>query len=179
MENAKTDEKLQMFFDGELAPEEEAELRQQLGRSPEGMAELEDWERIRGAMRDLSGEWTGFVDSEALFARVEAEIGAPAKAEEPASSPQSAPPVLHMVPGGRERRIWGAVATGLAAAAAVLLAVVAWPAEPTPTGTPMARGTEVEQVDFGANAGTIFNVEGGSGQSIAVVWIVDEEVGLP
>lgn len=178
MENAKTDQRLQMFFDGELAPEEEADLRQQLERSPEGMAQLQDWERIRNTMQEMSGEWTGVLDSDALFARIEAEIDAPGASDEPADTPEPAAPVLRKVPGGRERRIWGAVATGLAAAAAVVLAVVAWPAEPTPPGTSMARGTEIEEVDFGANAGTIFNVEGGSGQSIAVVWIVDEEVGL-
>jgi anti-sigma factor RsiW len=179
MENAKTDEKLQMFFDGELAPEEEAEVRQQLERSPQDLAQLGEWEQIRGAMQDLRGEWAGALDSDALFARIAAELGPSETSEEPVDAAEPAAPVPRTVPGGRERRIWGAVATGFAAAAAVLLAVMAWPAEPTPTGAPMARGTEVEQVDFGANAGTIFNVEGGSGQSIAVVWIVDEEVGLP
>jgi hypothetical protein len=99
------------------------------------------------------------------------------EAVEPAPAP--APPVLRVVPGGRERRIWGAVATGFAAAAAIFLAVMAWPAEQAPNGRPMARGTEVLEVDFGSNAGTIFNVEGGAGESLAVVWIDDEEVGLP
>lgn len=179
MENVKTDEKLQMFFDGELAPEEEEEVRRTLQRSPEGTAQLDEWGRIRDAMRELSGEWTGELDSDVLFARIETEIHTSETSEESDGSSESAPPVLRMVPGGRERRVWGAVATGLAAAAAVLLAVLSWPAEPTPSHGPMVRGTEVEQVDFGANAGTIFNVEGSSGQSIAVVWIVDDEVGLP
>jgi hypothetical protein len=37
----------------------------------------------------------------------------------------------------------------------------------------------VLEVDFGANTGTIFNVEGGAGESLAVIWIDDEEVGMP
>ncbi len=171
----KEDDKLQMFFDGELAPEEEAALRRELEGSAEGMAQLREWEHVREAMKSVSSEWTAAIDSDALFARIEAEISAPA-VPEPAVV---APPVLRVVPSGRERRVWGAVATGFAAAAAIFLAVIAWPAEQTPPGAEMARGTEVLEVDFGVNAGTIFNVEGGAGESLAVIWIDDEEVGMP
>jgi negative regulator of sigma E activity len=178
MESAKTDEKLQMFFDGELAPEEEAAVRRDLESSAEGQAQLREWEQIRDAMKSVSSEWAGTIDSDALFARIEAEIGVPELPEvpEPVVEP---PPVLRVVPGGRERRIWGAVATGFAAAAAIFLAVIAWPAEQAPPGVEIARGTEVLEVDFGANTGTIFNVEGGAGESLAVIWIDDEEVGMP
>jgi hypothetical protein len=68
---------------------------------------------------------------------------------------------------------------GLAAAAAVFLAVMGGPSQRTATPTPIARGTEVLKVDFGPNTGTIFEVEGGAGQPLAVVWIDEEEVGLP
>jgi hypothetical protein len=128
-------------------------------------------------MQSVSTEWTGAVDSDALFARIEAEIEVPASSIEPV---QARPPVLRVVPGRRERRIWGAVvATGLAAAAAILLAVLSWPAEKASESTPVARGSEVVEVDFGANTGTIFEVEGGAGESLAVVWIDDEQVGMP
>ena len=184
MERSKAaDEKLQMFFDGELTPEEEAAVRQELERSSEGASELREWETIE-AMQQVSRRWTEEIDSDALFARIQSEIGAPAQGEPeqegaPAvdSAVDSAAPVLRVVPGGRERRIWGVVATGFAAAAAIFLAVMTWPAEPTTA--PTARGTEVLEVDFGPNAGTIFNVEGGAGESLAVVWIDDEQVGLP
>jgi anti-sigma factor RsiW len=176
MQSAKTeDDKLQMFFDGELAPDEEAAVRRDLESSAEGIARLREWEQIRNAMKSVSSDWAAEIDSDALFARIEAEISAPALPK-PA---QSAPPVLHVVPGGRERRVWGAVATGFAAAAAIFLAVMAWPAEQVTPGIDMARGTEVLEVDFGANTGTIFNVEGGAGESLAVIWIDDEEVGMP
>jgi len=176
MQSAKTeDDKLQMFFDGELPPEEEAALRRDLEGSAEGMTQLREWEQIRDAMKTVSSEWTGAIDSDALFARIEAEISA-AAVPEPAVM---APPRLRVVPGGRERRIWGAVATGFAAAAAIFLGVITWPAERAAPGVEMARGTEVLEVDFGANTGTIFNVEGGAGESLAVIWIDDEEVGMP
>ncbi|MGB5701274.1 MAG: hypothetical protein WBM48_00530 [Polyangiales bacterium] len=176
MQSAKTeDDKLQMFFDGELAPDEEAAVRRDLESSAEGIARLREWEQIRNAMKSVSSDWAAEIDSDALFARIEAEISPPALPK-PA---QSAPPMLHVVPGGRKRRVWGAVATGFAAAAAIFLAVVARPAEQAPHGIEMARGTEVLEVDFGANTGTIFNVEGGAGESLAVIWIDDEEVGMP
>lgn len=176
MQSAKTeDDKLQMFFDGELAPEEEAAVRRDLESSADGIAQLREWEELRNAMKTVSTEWAAEIDSDALFARIEAEIGAPAVPRQL----ESAPAVLHVVPGGRERRVWGAVATGFAAAAAIFLAVITWPADQAPPGVEMARGTEVLEVDFGANTGTIFNVEGGAGESLAVIWIDDEEVGMP
>lgn len=177
MESAKTeDEKLQMFFDGELAPEEEAALRHSLEGSPEGAAQLREWEQLRKAMKSVSTDWAGEIDSDALFARIESEISAPViPIDRPARQP-----ALPAVPGGRERRVWGAAAMGFAAAAAIFLAVVAWPEGAPHNGTPsVVRGSEVLEVDFGSNTGTIFEVEGSAGVSLAVVWIDDEEVGLP
>jgi anti-sigma factor RsiW len=172
------DEKLQMFFDGELGPDEEAGVRRSLEGSPEGAAQLREWEQLSTAMKSVASDWAGELDSDALFARIENEISdAAAPAEEPKSE-HSAAPALRVVPGGRERRVWGGVATGFAAAAAIFLAVLAWP-EPHLDPTPVARGSEVLEADFGSNTGTIFEVEGGAGESLAVVWIDDEEVGLP
>lgn len=72
------------------------------------------------------------------------------------------------------------MATGLAAAAAILLAVLAWPGEQSPTEMAgVTRGSEVLKVDFGEYAGTVFMVEGGAGQPLSVVWISDEEVAIP
>jgi len=177
MESGKTeDEKLQMFFDGELSPEDEASVRRSLEGSPEGTAQLREWEQLRDAMKSVSTDWAAELDSDALFARIEAEISAPVI---PIDRPLRQP-ALQQVPGGRERRVWGAIATGFAAAAAIFLAVVAWPESAPQGGDPtVARGSQVLEVDFGSNTGTIFEVEGGAGESLAVVWIDDEEVGLP
>lgn len=177
MQSPKTeDDKLQMFFDGELAPEEEAAVRRSLEGSPEGKAQLREWEQLRKAMTSVSADWAGEIDSDALFARIETEISAPVI---PIEQPRQEQPALRVVPGRRERRVWGGMATGLAAAAAIFLAVIAWPKEQTVDPMPVARGSEVLEVDFGSNTGTIFGVEGAAGETLAVVWIDDEEVGLP
>jgi len=177
MESAKTeDETLQMFFDGELAPEEEAAVRRRLEASPEGSAQLREWEQLRVAMRSVSTDWAGQIDSDALFARIESELSTPVI---PIDRPVQ-PPALREIPGSRERRIWGAAAIGFAAAAAIFLAVFAsWEGSPQGGAPAVARGSEVLEVDFGASTGTIFEVQGGAGESLAVVWIDDEEVGLP
>lgn len=180
MESPKPeDQKLQMFFDGELPAEEEAALRRSLESTPEGMAQIREWAQIREAMQTASTDWSGQIDSDSLFARIEAEVSAPVIPIEPA---RQARPPLHSVPGGRERRVWGAVATGFAAAAAIFLTVMAWPeTHQDPSGVTAearTRGSEVLEVDFGTNTGTIFEVEGGAGESLAVVWIDDGEVGL-
>ena len=171
----KEDERLQMFFDGELAPEEELAVRRELERSPEGAVQLREWEQLRSAMKRVSTEWTAEIDSDSLFARIESDIAAPVV---PIEQAKPEPPALRVVPGGHERRVWGGVATGFAAAAAIFLAVMAWPDAPLETA-PITRGSEVLEIDFGSNTGTIFEVEGGAGESLAVVWIDDEEVGLP
>jgi anti-sigma factor RsiW len=169
------DAKLQMFFDGELDPEEEAAVRHSLEGSVEGAAQLREWEQLRTAMKSVAADWAGDIDSDALFARIENEMSAQVV---PIERPKLEPPALRVVPGGRERRVWGGVATGFAAAAAIFLAVMAWP-EPHLDPGPIVRGSEVLEADFGSNTGTIFEVEGAAGQSLAVIWIDDEEVGLP
>jgi anti-sigma factor RsiW len=164
MESPKTeDQRLQMLFDGELAPEEEAAIRRSLESSPAAMAQLHQWEQLREAMKSVSTGWAGRIDSDALFARIETDIGIPVI---PIDQSKRERPPLRLVPGTRERRVWGAVATGFAAAAAIFLAVLAWPKSdrnPSVAGTTMPRGSEVLEVDFGSNTGTID----------------DEQVGLP
>ena len=139
MDSPKThDEKLQMFFDGELAPEEEAAVRRSLEGSAEGSAQLREWEQLRSAMKNVASDWAGELDSDALVARIENEISAPVGPIEQTAPEQTALPALLVVPGGRERRVWGGLATGFAAAAAIFLAVMAWP-EPHLDPTPIAR----------------------------------------
>lgn len=170
MESSKIkDEKLQMFFDGELPPEEEAAMRRSLEGSPDQAAQVAEWEQLRDAMQSASAKRAGEIDSDALFARIEQQLDVPEEQ-----------PALRVLPGGRERRVWGGMAAGFAAAAAIMLAVLAWPGEQSPTEMAgVTRGSEVLEVDFGEYAGTVFMVEGGAGQSLSVVWINDEEVAIP
>ena len=153
----------------ELTPEEEASVRRSLDGSPDRAAQVAEWDRLRAAMQNASAEWAGDIDSNALFARIEQQIHTPEEQ-----------PALRVLPGGRERRVWGAMAAGFAAAAAIMLAVLAWPGERSPTEMAgVSRGSEVVEVDFGEYAGTVFMVKGGAGQSLSVVWINDEEVAIP
>ena len=95
MESPKTqDQKLQMFFDGELAPEEEAAVRRSLESSPDGTAQLREWEQLRDAMKNVSADLAGELDSDALFARIEAEISAPVV---PIEQPKQEPPALRVL----------------------------------------------------------------------------------
>lgn len=179
------DEQLLLLFDGELAPEEEAKVRRRIEGSAEGVAQLQAWGRLRAAMQEASTDWTREIDSDALFARIEAEIADTERPVDSSGSPQAEeapvepPTPLRVVPGRRERRIWAAVGTGLAAAAAVLFVVLSRPSRPAPQDVSAVRGSEVVEVDFGTNTGTIFEVQGGAGESLAVVWIDEEEVAIP
>ncbi len=171
------DDTLQMLFDGELPPEEEAAVRELVESSPEHLKTLGQWNELGDAMRATSDTWGDTIDSDALFSRIEAELEGSKSVSPPAPG---VVPIRRAVPGRRERRIWGGVATGFAAAAAILLAVFAWPTDRVPEQiTSMIRGSTVVEVDFGDNAGTIFEVEGSAGQPLTVVWISDEKVAVP
>ena len=103
------------------------------------------------------------------------------------------------VPGEGERSKWPAIFATVAIAAAAILAVVARPDpappialdEPTPlvvdAGGPeesqedeppafASLGSEVVEVDFGANTGAVFQVPGEQDVPVAVVWLSDEEI---
>lgn len=160
-------EQLQRYFDGELSSQEAAEVQQQLESSPQGTTELRQLTQIRSAMREAATEWASQVDSDALFGRIEQEL---------AHAPSV--PALKVIRGGGAKRVYQGLGFGLAAAAAILLAVFTWPESDSigPDSPPVAvtRGSEVLEVDFGTNTGTVFEVKGAVGQPLAVVWIDDE-----
>ncbi len=179
MESVKTEEeRLQRFFDGELGPEEEEALRRELEGSPELAAELAEMEAMREAVRGAARERLMSLDSDALFARIEKELAEPTP-----KSDATEKPALKLVAKAAKPRHGRGIAIGLAAAAAVLLVVLARPANGPPSvidyGVPTTQGSEIVEIDFGSNTGTVFAVEGQAGRPVAVVWINDEEVGLP
>lgn len=163
------------YFDGDLDGAARRDVEALLERSAGARDMLEALERQSALLRGAGVGWEGQLsakNSEDLFAKIEAELDA-----ETPSAP-SGKPSLRAIPGGRGR-IYAAVTVVLAAAAAALL----WLREPRtePDGgtheAPIAshvRGSEVIAVDFGENAGTLFNVEGQAGEALAVVWISDQ-----
>lgn len=182
------DDQIQRYFDGELSPTEAEALRQAIDASEKHQAKLEQLERLRSLVRLAAEESAVDLPADDLYARVKGELEATKRREG-----------LRGIEGGASRRraVVG-TAVGLALAAAVALALfrpgatddspVARPEAETPEtavatteqAEPQApargeQGSRVEEVDFGGNTGTVFEVEGSAGQHIAVVWIDDQE----
>ncbi|MFK8002651.1 MAG: hypothetical protein AB8H86_23905 [Polyangiales bacterium] len=177
------DDKLQRLFDGDLTEGEEKILRRDVAKSETEQARVAQLDRLGDLIR-LSGEEVGAdIDSSALFARIEAGVAADKS------------PRLELIGNQPKRqRTVGVVAVGFAMAAAVALVFYLMPgADPNIAVNPMddnrevlvendlpmveihpPAGSAVEQVDFGSNTGTVFEVEGAEGQPLAVVWIAEE-----
>lgn len=182
------DEKLQRYFDGELDEAEAEEVAKAIASSEDDRARLEQLGRLRDFVRmAMEGPAAEDLGSDALFDRVRAGIAN--------SEPPAAPgPALRVVEGGaaRRRNVWIGAGAVVALAAGILLAILIGdggtgaPVSSRPRQEPLPEpiavveegphGSEVEQVDFGENTGTVFAVEGDSGEPIAVVWINDDEV---
>ncbi len=183
------EEKLQQYFDGEL-PESEAErVRRAIDESEEARAGLQRLERLRSLIALAAEDSASDVPSDDLFAKIRAGIAptrhAPFRVIEGEAKRQ--PPART-----EGWKVGLAAGMGLAVAAAVLLFVLATESEPPVAETPeqgeptvevrelavttleAPQGSEVEEVDFGSNIGTVFEVEGDAGEPIAVVWINDE-----
>ena len=177
------DDKLQRLFDGDLTEGEEKILRRDIAKSDVERARIAQMDRLGDLIR-LSGEEVGAnIDANALFARIEEGVAADKS------------PRLELIGDQPKRqRTVGVVAVGFAMAAAVALVFYLMPgADPNLASNPMddrrevlvendlpmveihpPAGSAVEQVDFGSNTGTVFEVEGAEGQPLAVVWIAEE-----
>jgi hypothetical protein len=172
------DDRLQQYFDGELPEAEADEVRRTLDASEEEQARLEQLERLRGLVRLAAEEAAREIPTDALFSRIEAGV----------AKDQWSRSRMRVVTGIRQRRRRTAGVVAVALAAAALLAFL-WPRQTGPeiagNGTdervPLfvvdehPPGTEVVDVDFGANTGTVFAVEGDGGEPVAVVWISEEK----
>lgn len=197
------EEKLHRYFDGDLPESEAEEVRQALEQSEEDRARLEQLERLRGLIAMAAEQTAADLESDSLFDRIRTGIDEKKEAgyHEPfrvvEGEKKDAPaPRRH---GVETWRVWGPTAAVAAVAAAVLLFF--WAAQ-DPKQAPTAgtdvepeqdtapseveieesavatieppQGSEVEEVDFGGNTGTVFAVQGDAGEPIAVVWINDE-----
>lgn len=195
MSERPTDDQLQQAFDGVLDPAEGKALFAELEASEDGRRRVEALGALRAQLRDHSAQESALTraESDALFDRIVNAVDAG-----PTQDVDAAPANLRLVPGGSEeetpareslrpnrpdlRRILVPATAFVAAAAGFLLI---WNASsgglPSgPRGLPelvtveeAAHGSEVVEVDFGPNIGTIFEVEGNAGEPVAVVWISD------
>ena len=176
------EELLQRYFDGELAETPAAQVAQHVQGCPHCTARHRALSGLHRAISVASEDGASGVDFEALFGRIEQgvrERSSPGLGER-----------LSMRWGGRavqrSRRFWMPAAGALAAAAALLVFLrnapqQRQPPDAVPEATALAGeqpapfiNSEIEQVDFGSNAGTVFEVALAEGVSTAVVWINDD-----
>ncbi|MCA9580574.1 MAG: zf-HC2 domain-containing protein [Myxococcales bacterium] len=190
------DEHLHRYFDGELSLEEADAVRRALEGDSEAQAKVAGLEHHQRLLKVAAEDLGASLDSEALFAAIQERIAGGSDQE----VTHSAHPNLQVLDGGSMRppverwKVAIPVAVAFAAAAAVFLSVALRkepasdsvatnaqepapveamaPDETTTVVEPMP-GSEVLEVDFGDNAGTVFAVEGSSGEPLAVVWIED------
>ncbi len=178
------DDKLQQFFDGELTEGEAKIIDRDVARSSDEQARVDQLERLSDLMQWTADDVAANIDADAVFAKIEEGVAADKS------------PRLQVIEGAKKtQRTMAIVAVGLTMAAAVALAYLMGTGENSGTVAthPMddrrevlvendmpvihveaPAGTEVEHVDFGANTGTVFEVEGSEGQPLAVVWIAEE-----
>ncbi|MCG8558066.1 MAG: hypothetical protein MJD61_22680 [Proteobacteria bacterium] len=184
------DNALQRYFDGELSRAEASDLEHELAADPLSAARLEQLRRLSRLMTAASDDAAKSLDSDGLFARIEAvRSHAAGKSGPLARSHPAAPNLLERVwswIGGLapKRQVWMPVAGATVMAAAVLLTFfvpemelgdeVARPVgSATEPASLTGQGSEVVVVDFGDHVGTLFEVFGADGRATPVVWIND------
>ncbi len=176
-----SDELLQRHFDGELEPEERPAVREALSECATCEARLESLGKlqrlIRMAARDAEGAASD-ADFRGMFARIERA------AEEPVPGA-----VRELSTAARAKWFRPAVMSvaGAIAVAAAILLMVSRDSKPTdetydedPDGQLAALETshsEITHVDFGRNAGAVFDISYDDGSSTPVVWIDDDDYG--
>lgn len=179
-----------MHFDGELAPAEAASIERHLSACSACNERLGSMQRLR-EMITVSAEQVGSeVDFNAMFGRID-------QATRVLPAPRLVERLSVWVREALEHnpaKVWAPAGVAFAAAAAAILALLGGQPEPDnaarkraregygPKEAPMmlaenetANASEVVQVDFGSNTGTVFEIALADGASTPVVWINDEE----
>ncbi len=170
------DDTLQRFYDGDLTPLEEHSVNALLEADPEAQRRLAELGRLTEVMREAAEELGRSASSAALFAAIESKLAQP---EELGFGTR-----LRVVTSEwleHRRATLAPIITATAVAAITLVAVVRpnEGAELPIAGESEAQviavhGSRVENVDFGASTGTVFEIDNG-GVAAAVVWITDDE----
>jgi anti-sigma factor RsiW len=177
------EETLQRYFDGELTDGSGAEVEQHLESCEQCRARRQSLERLHELINVAAEDLAAEVDFDAVYERVTRGVAEPQPAAEVVSLGSWRDRLRASRP-----QVW----VPLAAAAAVAFAVIgnfAAPherevARPRPAPKPRVMvaeanvagqaSSEVVQVDFGQNTGTVFEVPVSDDVSTPVVWINDE-----
>lgn len=179
------DETLQRLLDGDLNAREAKQARDVIAKSEADAARYRSFQRLHGLMQVAADEMATGLDSDAMFRNIEAGIA------------NDRPGVLALLGAWfseffeHRSQVWMPMAGASVVAAAVLLtfyspepphesAVVSGGGEPAavvPVEAAPAPSSEIVQVDFGANSGTVFEIALAGGKSTPVVWINDDSGG--
>jgi anti-sigma factor RsiW len=172
-----SDDLLQRHFDGELDPAEQAQSREHLADCAECNARLRSLQRMQQLIRMAAEDAVGEADWHGMFARIEQATQLPEVAvHKPAAQ------------AARTRWFRGATMSAVGAfavAASVLLMVYRQDPEASQLQQDGEGGelavlesrSEITHVDFGGNAGTVFDIAFADGSSTPVVWINDDDDG--
>jgi anti-sigma factor RsiW len=167
---------LQRYFDAELAAAEAAQVQAHAASCATCTKQLGKLQRLRELIATSVQDSAQHVDFDAMFANIERGV---------ATQPAPAKKVTTVVDfvSHRVQRLSHAVPVlgALALAAAVMLMLYR-PEAPPNTGneepyelTAGNAHSEVVAVDFGGNAGTVFDISLSDGSSSPVVWIDDND----
>ena len=175
-------EQLERYFDGELTPDEPTDLRVHLASCAECSAQQAALARLRTLIAMTSEDAVQQLDSERMFAAIERGIAQDVPSTAPAIVDAPARPRLAAKPSHpRLRRLSNAVPVlgAFALAAAAMLMVYRPDGSQTDGNEDTYEApeghSEVVEVDFGSNAGTVFDIALSDGSSIPVVWIDDDD----
>lgn len=187
---------LQRGYDGDLTNQEASELHRHLAGCPACQAELDSLGRlgqlVRWATRDAQDVTATATASspnfDAMFASIEAGIDHPRSESgiEPAKTQKPAPVATIHRPSRWLYRAAPALGAVALAAAALLMVLrqdtVPGDANATPVNendviaiAAVPSRSEVVDVDFGSNAGQVFDIPMSDGSPIPVVWIDDDD----
>jgi anti-sigma factor RsiW len=189
------DDTLQRFYDGDLSPLEEHGVQARIEADPAAQQRLAELGRLTELIREGAEELGESVRSSTLFAAIEARLAEPDQVGLGAR--------LRVIGGEwlEHRRASLLPLVAATAVAAVTLMVVIRPSSQLPetsgAATPRAQeqaaqqaapvaptqvaevhGSSVENVDFGASTGTVFEIDN-EGVAVAVVWITDDDEETP
>lgn len=180
------DEMLQRLLDGDLNAREAKQVRDVIARSEADAARYRSLTRLHGLMRMAADDMAADLDSDAMFRNIQAGIA------------KDQPGTIELIKAWlseffeHRSQVWMPMAGAGVVAAAVLLtiysperaseesAVVSGGSEPAAVVVEEAApapSSEVVQVDFGANTGTVFEIALAGGKSTPVVWINDDSGG--
>jgi len=190
------DELLQRHFDGDLRPGRAAEVKQHLESCTACSERRRALVALHGMVEMAAEQSARDVDFDALYARIEHGI----REQRTASLTERLAVRWRDLAEQRPGQLWVPAGAALAAAVVLLMVFRGEPAPqqtaqheqapaqhdeaagddelaaaPAPQAAASSEGSsEVVQIDFGSNAGTVFEIALADGKSTPVVWINDD-----